>query len=119
MEGYESIIILDPNATEEDQQGLLGKFKETVEGQGGQIVHQTPWGRRKLAYPVNKREYGYYHLMYLDRTPVAVSALERMLRFDDNVLKWMTVAVEDVEEEFNKFEKLKNEGSIAQNLSDR
>ncbi len=34
MEGYESIIILDPNATEEDQQGLLGKFKETVEGLG-------------------------------------------------------------------------------------
>ena len=119
MEGYESIIILDPNATEEDQQGLLGKFKDTVEEQGGQIVHQTPWGRRKLAYPVKKREYGYYHLIYLDRTPVAVSALERALHFDENVLKWMTVAVEDVDEEFNKFEKLKSEGSIAQNLSDR
>ena len=119
MEGYESIIILDPNATEEDQQGLLGKFKETVEEQGGQIIHQTPWGRRKLAYPVKKREYGYYHVMYLDRTPVAVSALERAFHFDDNVLKWMTVAVEDVDEEFNKLEKLKSEGSIAQNLSDR
>ncbi len=119
MEGYESIIILDPNATEEDQQGLLGKYKETVEGEGGQIVHQTLWGRRKLAYPVKKREYGYYHVMYLDHSPQAVSALERAFRFDDNVLKWMTVAVEDVEEEFNKFEKLRNEGSIAQNLSDR
>lgn len=119
MEGYESIVILDPNATEEDQQGLLGKYKETVEGQGGQIVHQTLWGRRKLAYPVKKREYGYYHVIYLDRTPQAVSALERAFRIDDNVLKWMTVAVEDVDEEFNKFEKLKNEGSIAQSLSDR
>ena len=119
MEGYESIIILDPNATEEDQQGLLGKFKETVEGQGGNIIHQTLWGRRKLAYPVKKREYGHYHVMYLDQSPQAVTALERMLRFDDNVLKWMTVSVEDVEEEFNKFEKLKAEGSIAQNLSDR
>ena len=74
MEGYESIIILDPNATEEDQQGLLGKFKETVEGQGGQIIHQAPWGRRKLAYPVNKREYGYYHVMYLDQSPEAAHA---------------------------------------------
>lgn len=119
MQGYESVIILDPNATEEEQQGLLGKFKETVEAQGGNVVHQTLWGRRKLAYPVNKREYGYFHLMYLDHSPDAVKALERMFSIDDNVLKWLTVAVEDVDEEFNKFEKLKTEGSIAQNLSDR
>ncbi|MCZ6531643.1 MAG: 30S ribosomal protein S6 [SAR324 cluster bacterium] len=119
MQGYESIIILDPNATEEDQTGLLEKFKVTVEGEGGNVLHQTPWGRRKLAYPVNKKDYGYYHLMYFDRTPQALTALERVLRYDENVLKWMTVFVEDVDEEFNKFEKLKTEGSIAQNLSDR
>ena len=119
MEGYESIIILDPNATEEDQQGLLGKFKETVEGEGGNVMHQTLWGRRKLAKFLFNVFHGYYHVMYLDQTPNAVSALERVLRIDESVLKWMTVAVEDVEEEFGKFEKLKTEGSIAQNLSDR
>ena len=119
MQGYESIIILDPNTTEEDQTGLLAKFKETVEGQGGSVVHQSPWGRRKLAYPVKKKDYGHYHLLYLDHTPDALNALDRVLRYDDNVLKWMTVSVEDVEAEFSKFEKLKNEGSLAQNLSER
>ena len=119
MQGYESVIILDPNATEEEQNTLLDKFKEAVEGEGGNIVHLAPWGRRKLAYPVKKRDYGHYHLMYLDHTPSALTALERTLRFDDNVLKWLTVSVEDVEAEFGKFEKLKTEGSLAQNLSDR
>ena len=119
MQGYESVIIFDPNVTEEDQQGFLTKLKEGVEEQGGQIVRQAPWGRRKLAYPVKKRDYGIYHLLYLDRTPPALTAMERALRFEDNVIKWMSVTVEDVDGEFEKFEKLKDGGSFAQNLSER
>jgi len=119
MQGYESVIILDPNVTDEEQQGLLAKFKETFTGNGGNVVHEAPWGRRKLAYPVKKRDYGIYHLLYLDHAPKALGELERVLRYDDNVIKWMTVTVEDVESEFDKFEKLKTDGSFAQNLSDR
>jgi small subunit ribosomal protein S6 len=119
MQGYESVIILDPNVTEEDQQGLLVRLKETVAGEGGSVVHEVPWGRRKLAYPVKKRDYGIYHLLYLDHSPNALTALERVLRYDDKVIKWMTVSVEDVDGEFGKFEKLKVDGSFAQNLSDR
>ena len=119
MQGYESVIILDPNVTDEDQQGLLEKYKQAVEAEGGQVVHQAPWGRRKLAYPVRKRDYGIFHLLYLDQTPTALTALERVLRFDDSVIKWMSVSIEDVEEEFTKFEKLKTEGSFAQKLTDR
>lgn len=119
MQGYESIIIFDPNVTEEDQQGFLTKLKDGVEEQGGQILRQAQWGRRKLAYPVKKREYGIYHLLYLDRTPDALTEMERTLRFEDNVIKWLSVTVEDVDSEFDKFEKLKEDGSLAQNLSDR
>ena len=119
MQGYESVIIFDPNVTEEDQQGLLAKIQASIEGEGGQIVRQSPWGRRKLAYPVKKRDYGIYHLLYLDHAPAALTALERTLRYEDNVLKWLTVRIEDLDAEFDKFEKLKTEGSLAQNLSDR
>lgn len=119
MQGYESIIILDPNSSEENQAGLLAKFKETVEAKGGSVVHQVQWGRRKLAYPVRKLDYGTYYLLYLDRRPEALTALENVLRLDEGVLKWQTVSVDDVDTEFTKFEKLKDEGSMAQTLSDR
>jgi small subunit ribosomal protein S6 len=112
MEGYESIFILDPNVSDEDQQGALARYKETVEGQGGQVLHQTTWGRRRLAYPVKKRDYGIYHLLYLDRSPDAMKALENIYRFDENVIKWFTVAVEDVDAELEKFERLKTQGSV-------
>jgi len=114
MEGYESIFIFDPNLSEEEQQGTLARFKDTLEGQGGKLVHQVTWGRRKLAYPVKKREYGVYHLLYTDRTPEAIKALENQYRFDENVIKWMTVAVEDVDAEVEKFERLKTQGSVYQ-----
>ncbi len=119
MQGYESVIIFDPNVTEEEQKGILTKVKEGIEEHGGSIVREAPWGRRKLAYPVKKRDYGIYHLVYLDHTPQALNALDRALRFDDNVIKWLIVSVDDVEGEADKFEKLKTDGSFAQNLSDR
>jgi len=119
MQGYESIVILDPNLTEEQQTTLLDKFKGIIEGQGGKIVQHAKWGRRKLAYEVKKRDYGLYHLFYLDHTPPAVKALEHQLRFEENVLKWMSVKVEDVEGEHANFEKLRTQGSAAQTLSER
>ena len=67
---------------------------------------------------VNKRLYGAYHLLYLDRSPQALWALEKSLRIDEHVLKWLSVAVADVNIEFEAFEKLKRDGSIAQTLTE-
>jgi small subunit ribosomal protein S6 len=119
MQGYESIVILDPNLTEEQQTQLLDKFKGIVEGQGGKVVQQARWGRRRLAYEVKKRDYGIYHLFYLDHAPKALKALEHQFRFEENVLKWISVKVEDVESEHAAFEKLRTQGSAAQSLSER
>jgi small subunit ribosomal protein S6 len=118
MQGYESIFILDPETGEEDQTGLIEKFKALVGSNGGQVVHHTTWGRRKLAYEVKKREYGFYHLFYMDKTPEALRALENTFRIDDNVIKWQSVSVEDVDKEHGDFERLKTEGSMAQKLSE-
>lgn len=119
MQGYESVLILDPNISEEEQKSLLEKIAEAIKEKGGSIVRDAGWGRRKLAYPVKKLEYGIYHLLYLDKSPDAVKALDNLYKFSEGILKWQTVSVEDVEAEYTKFEKLKTEGSAAQTLSDR
>lgn len=119
MKGYESVIIIDPNVTEEDQTTLLAKLLEIYTSNGGAVVNQATWGRRKLAYPVKKRDYGVYHLLYLDRTPDALKAMETQFRFEDGVIKWLTVAVEDVDSEFQKFERLRSDGSVYPQISER
>ena len=118
MQGYESIFILDPEATQEQQDGLLDKLKGIIGNNGGTVVHHSVWGRRKLAYEVKKRKYGVYHLFYLDQTPQALKALENQFRLEDGVIKWLSVSVEDVDAEHTNFEKLKSEGTIAQSMSE-
>lgn len=118
MQGYESIFILDPDVTDEQQTALIDKFKGLIDANGGKVVHHAVWGRRKLAYEVRKRDYGIYHLFYLDRTAPALQALESQFRLDDSVLKWMSVTVDDVDAEHEKFEKLKSQGTLAQTLSE-
>jgi len=119
MQGYENIFILDPNVSEENQKVLLDKLKGIVSSNGGQVVHETTWGRRKLAYEVKKREYGIYHLLYLDRTPAALQALETQLGYEDDVIKWMSVTVDDVHKEHEEFETLKSQGTLYPNLNER
>jgi small subunit ribosomal protein S6 len=118
MQGYESILILDPEASEEAQKELIEKYKSLIGSNGGQVVHHTVWGRRKLAYEVNKREYGIYHLLYLDKSPQALRAMENSFRIDESVIKWMSVAVDDVDKELQAFQKLMSDGSIAQTLTE-
>jgi len=119
MQGYEAIFILDPNTTDEVQTGMLDKFKSIIEGQGGKIVQHAKWGRRKLAYEMKKRSHGIYHLFYISHAPKAVKALESQFRIEENVLKWLSVAVEDVEAEHMAFEKLRTQGSLSQTLTER
>jgi small subunit ribosomal protein S6 len=118
MQGYESVLILDPELSEDSQKELIGKYTTLIGSNGGQVVHHAVWGRRRLAYEVKKKQYGFYHLLYLDKTPQALRAIENGFRIDDGILKWMSVAVDDVNKEFESFEKLKKDGSIAQTLTE-
>lgn len=118
MQGYESIFIVDPEIPEDEQNSLVDRLKGLIGGNGGNVLHHFVWGRRKMAYEVKKRQYGVYHLMYLDKSPEALRALENSFRIDDKVIKWLNVSVEDVDKEFAAFEKLRTEGSVATTLGD-
>ena len=118
MEGYESIFIFDPELGEDKQKEELDKYRALISANGGEVVHHKAWGRRKLAYEVKKREYGVYHLFYINHSPDALRALENQFRIDEGVIKWMSVSVVDVETEHSNFEKLITEGSISQSMGE-
>ena len=119
MKGYEIVYIMDPNTTDEGQQEIIDRVKGIFSSNGGGVIHESNWGRRKLAYPVQRFDYGIYQLLYTDRIKEALTELENQFRFAPEVIKWQTIAVDDVDHEFSVFERLKTEGSVAQNISDR
>ena len=95
MRKYETFFIIDPDLTEEALTLASEKIKGIVNANGGGVLTYVPWGKKKLAYPVKKRTQGLYILMEYGGGPELVAELERNMRLDERVLKFITVKLED------------------------
>ena len=95
MRKYETFFIIDPDLTEEAFNLASEKLKGIVTTNGGVVLTYVPWGKKKLAYPVKKRNQGLYILMEYGGGPQLVAELERNMRLDERVLKFITVKLED------------------------
>lgn len=96
MRRYETIIIVRPGAGETEFSSVADKVTGTVEGFGGSIVRTDRWGLKKLAYPIKKEAQGDFLYVEYAGLPDGVKEMERLLRIDDRVLKFMTVKTQDV-----------------------
>ena len=99
---YEEMFIIRPDATEEEITPIVEQVRTTVTSAGGTIDKEERWGVRKLAYRVEKRNEGYYVLMQFTAGPQTVKEVERRLRVNDAVLKYLTVRID---EKLKKIEK--------------
>jgi small subunit ribosomal protein S6 len=89
---YETIFIANPDLSEEDQIALQEKVRSIVASFKGEFVKLEDWGLRKLSYQIRKSSRGRYFLVdYLAEDPALVRELERTLRLNDGVLKFLTV----------------------------
>lgn len=95
MRKYETFFIVDPDIPDEMNSVVDNKIQSIVTANGGEVLVYTPWGKRKLAYPIRKRTRGLYVLMEYSGGPDMVAELERNLRIDERVLKFITVKLED------------------------
>ena len=95
MRKYETFFIVDPELTEETHTLAGEKLKGIVHADGGTVLTYVSWGKKKLAYPVKKRNQGLYILMEYAGGPELVAELERNMRLDERVLKFITVKLED------------------------
>ena len=87
---YEVVYILDPNLTEDATAALVEKFKALVESKGT-LGEVNEWGKRRLAYPINDLNEGYYVLMTFTATPDLPAELDRQLRINDAVMRSIIV----------------------------
>ncbi len=94
MRRYETIVIADPDLSEDQRGPLFDRMTEIIDQEGGFLIETDEWGGRKLAYEIKGKPRGYYvRLEYCGTGPV-VDELERFYRIDDRVLKFMTILLE-------------------------
>jgi small subunit ribosomal protein S6 len=95
MRHYETLFIVTPDSSEEDLKAVATKIKGVVTGMNGIVTSYDEQGSKKLAYSVKKQNKGYYVLMDYVGSAGIVSELERNMRLDDRVLKYLTVKLAD------------------------
>jgi small subunit ribosomal protein S6 len=86
---YEILLLLDPDVSEDRQNEIVARIRETVERSGGTWDRHDVWGRRKLAYEIDHKPEGFYHLLLLSSAPETLDEITRVLRITDGVLRHM------------------------------
>ena len=87
VQQYEILLMLDPDLGEQRQEEIVVRTRELVERGGGTWVHHDAWGRRRLAYEINHKGEGVYHLLHFDAEPETLAELSRVLRITDGVMR--------------------------------
>ena len=95
MRKYETIFILDPAMDEEAIKAATEKFKGVIENEGGTVDNVDVWGKRKLAYEINKKSEGFYTLINFSANPELPSELDRIFRITDGVMRRIIVKDEE------------------------
>lgn len=97
MRTYELMYVIDPRASEQEAEAVHDTVRKLVTDNGARITKEDDWGRRKLAYPIDKQTEGRYMLFYLhaDHAFTGAEELERRLQQSDKVLRYMTVRTDE------------------------
>ena len=90
MRTYEVLFILSPQVPEEEATTLSTEFKRIAEGTGAKLTHEEAWGRRRLAYPIQKFNEGNYQLLVFE-TEAGLNELDRRMKNSDRILRHMIV----------------------------
>jgi len=86
---YELMLVLRPDAPDERAAAVIDRTTRHVVASGGQIVKVAPWGRRRLAYPIDRYRDGSYHIVVFEAPAEAIAELERSLQITEDVLRYL------------------------------
>ena len=94
MRRYELMLVFRPDAPDERLSAIIDRTTRQMTAAGGQIVKVAPWGRRRLAYPIDRQREGSYHIIVFEAPASAVAELERSLLITEEVLRHLVVRQE-------------------------
>ena len=91
MTDYEILLMLDPDLPEERQTEIVTRAREAIERDGGTWDKHEPWGRRRLAYEIDHKAEGSYHLLTFAAEPATLEEISRVLKITDGVMRHLAV----------------------------
>lgn len=95
---YEHVLLARQDMTQQQVDALVEQLKGVLEENDGKVSKVENWGLRPLTYRINKNRKAYYTLLNIDASPAAVAEMERQMRINEDVLRFMTIRVEEHEE---------------------
>ena len=95
---YEHIYLARQDVTSQQVEAMTEAFKGVIEANGGKVSKVEPWGVKTLAYRIKKNRKAHFTLLNIDAPAAAVAEMERQMRINEDVLRFMTVKVEELEE---------------------
>lgn len=114
MRRYETTFIIDGSLEQDKIEAICQRAFEIITGAGGNIIEEKHWGKRRLAYEIQKRQYGYYIILNFEAPGTVIEELERYFRLNQFVLRYLTLLLDsktlkmiELEEERKKIEEEK------------
>ncbi len=94
MNHYETVFISTPVLSDVQIKEAVKKYHDFIVDNGGEIVHEEDWGLKKLAYPIQKKTTGFYHLIEFKADPAFIAKLEVQYRRDERIIRFLTFALD-------------------------
>ena len=95
---YETVLIARNDVTQQQVEAVADQVATQLEADGGSVQKREYWGLRSLAYRIKKNRKGHYMLLGLDAPPASLKEIERQLGLNEDVLRFMTIRVEEIDE---------------------
>ena len=102
MNQYEAVFIITPVLSEPQVKETVKKFRDIITDNGGEMIHEEDWGMKKLAYPIQKKSTGFYHLFEFKANPTSIDKFETEFRRDEKVIRFMTVRLDKYAAEYSQ-----------------
>ncbi len=99
---YESVFIATPVLSDAQFKELVTKFSSFVTENGGEVIHEEDWGLKKLAYPIQKKSTGFYHLLEFKADPTMIEKLETQYRRDERIIRFLTFRLDKYAAEYSE-----------------
>jgi len=94
LKQYETVFILTPVLSQEQMEEAVDKFRKILTGNGAKIVFENNWGLKKLAYPIQKKNTGFYYLVEFTSPGDVIGKLELEYKRDERVMRFLTVSLD-------------------------
>jgi small subunit ribosomal protein S6 len=116
LKNYETVFIMTPVLSDEQMKEAVAKFQKLLKDKGAEIIHEDHWGLRKLAYPIQKKTSGFYHLIEFKSEGTLISELEVAFKRDERILRFLSVALDKHAVAYNEKKRLNKAASTAQEV---